>query len=249
MKTPRQACKENFWIGAKGGLLDLKHINAMKDAVWFFLYLIRGQTGINPAGEGIFQYGRPVTKEQISDDFNGLSFETLKRWISILKAGRYIRTEFHSNHGTTFWIAKAKNKTRKMRISTEEARELHAKLHPNSCVNPPVSLGNSCGAPPLESENSSGDRAEETLQSIERQALAAPIPKDFISKSLSNYNKDAAAQAAAGIPSLLSETARQLQTPRQKSARELDERRRQLLFQAERIKRDYQSSGKVRVIA
>lgn len=248
MKTPREVFKENFWIGAKGGLLDMKHVDAMKDAVWFFLYLIRGQTGINQAGEGIFLYGWPVTREQISDDFNGLSFETLKRWVGILRDGGYIRTEFHSNHETTFWIAKAKCKTRKMRISTEAARELHAKLQPNSGVNPPRSFENSGVAPPLEFENSGGDRAEETLQPVERQALAAPIPKGFISKSLSYYNKDAAAQSAAGEFSLLN-TARQLQTPRQKSARELDERRRQLLFQAERIKRDYQSSGRVRVIA
>ena len=134
MKTPREVFKENFWIGAKGGLLDMKHVDAMKDAVWFFLYLIRGQTGINQAGEGIFLYGWPVTREQISDDFNGLSFETLKRWVGILRDGGYIRTEFHSNHETTFWIAKAKCKTRKMRISTEAARELHAKLQPNSGV-------------------------------------------------------------------------------------------------------------------
>jgi len=199
-KTPRQAFKENFWIGAKGGLLDQKHVKAMGDAVWLFLYLLRGQTGINEWGEGIFQYGHPVTKGEICADFGGVSGETIKRWTAILKAGDYIRIEFHSNKGTTFWIAKGKDKTKKLRkVVSECSPKLRTELQANSGGETLRSFQNSGGEVTQKFQNSGGDKGRACPQAVETETLPAPIPKGFISKNLSYYNTHAAAKTAAVV--------------------------------------------------
>ena len=212
MKTPRQAFKENFWIGAKGGLLDRKHVNAMGDAVWLFLFLLRAQTGIDEWGEGIVNYGHPQTLETVSLDFGGVSKRTLQRWIAVLKRTGYIDTESHSNHGLTFHIAKAKQKTRKPQAVRSEQR---ASKTPASVKTPHAdcvpSLENSIREPRTEFQNSIRDSVKESLQAAENAPLAAPIPKGFIPKSLSYYNTESAAQNAASLSSLFRKTARELQ--------------------------------------
>jgi SOS-response transcriptional repressor LexA len=239
MKTPRQAHKENFWIGAKGGLLDQKHVKAMGDAVWLFLYLLRGQTGINEWKEGLFDYGHPHTLKYISDEFGGTSERTIHRWIGILRKAGYIQTESHSNQGMTFWIAKAKDKTKKPRV-TEKVR---AKLQPVSAKTPyaerVASPENSLRETSTEFQNSLRDSVKESLQTAESAQFAAPIPKDFISESPSYYNKPADAKSASVVSSLLGEAARKLQPPRRTSQVSLDERRRLLLRQSEEMQAKY----------
>src|SRR5258708_24874275 len=118
-KTPAEAFKENFWIGAKGGLLDLKHYLKMRESVWLFLYLLRNQTSLNQDGEGVVNYGHPLRLEDIATDFKGIAARTIRRWLNRLKAEGYIRTELHSQQGVTFWIAKGKAKTRKVKVTDD----------------------------------------------------------------------------------------------------------------------------------
>jgi hypothetical protein len=111
--------KESFWIGAKGGLLDEKHIKGMGIAVWMFLYFVRGQTGLNKFGEGIFYYGRPITLAKISEELKGTPIRTVRKWITHLKASGYIRAEDHGRIGSTFWVAKGKEKRKNSPKETE----------------------------------------------------------------------------------------------------------------------------------
>ena len=71
--------KELFWIGAKGGLLDRKHLQAMGEAVWLFLYFLMRQTEINKAGEGVVLYGKPLSRRAIAEDKDLLRRDTEAR--------------------------------------------------------------------------------------------------------------------------------------------------------------------------
>ncbi len=203
MKTPAEAFKENFWIGAKGGLLDRKHNLRMGDAVWLFLYLLREQTALNTAGEGIANYGHPKTFQQIGEEMKGIPTETIRRWASTLRREQYIRTEYHGHDGLTFWILKGKAKTRKVKITHEEAKSMQesaqklqrarrANLNGEE-VSPRVNL-NAESFPPRAELN--GERVPINPQAVVSEFVAdifkTPTPKGFTPKSLSYYNKHAA---------------------------------------------------------
>ncbi len=214
MKTPRQAFKENFWIGAKGGLIDDKHVKAMGDAVWLFLYLLRGQTAINERGEGIFDYGHPHTLKYISGEFDGTSERTIQRWILRLRKTGYIQTESHSENGLTFWIAKAKNKTKNPKV-TNKVRAKSAEVTDSTPYAERVpSESHSIRESRTESVQSIRDSVKESPQPVENAIVAAPIPKGSIPKDLSYYNKPAAAKTAAVISSLSRGMKRELQPQR-----------------------------------
>jgi hypothetical protein len=217
--------KDSFWIGAKGGLLDAKHIRAMGPSVWMFLYLLRGQTDIASNGEGIFQYGHPIKLEQVSYDLNGVRVRTIRKWIARLRREGYIRTEEHSNHGLTFWIAKAKDKTKKPRTAHKVTNKLAAQPARES-----KELAAQSGR---EFENSRPFSDLDSPQPIENSKFAAPIPKDFIPKNLSYYNN-------ADI-SPFSFLGKKKSMPREQSQKEQDARRRMLLRQAEQLASKYAS--------
>jgi hypothetical protein len=98
----------------------------MGSAVWLFLYLLRNQTGLNAAGEGVVNYGHPLTLEEVGAEFKGIPERTIRNWAGRLRREGYVRTENHSNRGLSFWIAKAKPKTRNVKITAEEGRSLLA---------------------------------------------------------------------------------------------------------------------------
>lgn len=262
MKTPREAFKENFWIGAKGGLLDVKHVEKMSSAVWLFLYLLRSQTGLNAAGEGIVNYGHPLTFEEIAADFKGMPERTIRKWAARLRHEGYVRTEHHSNHGLIFWIAKAKPKTRKVKITTEQARSMLAgaeKVRQNFRPNGDASRKN---FRPSWDASSTGSRPDRDANTIEEaaQSFAVPAvagdsktatPKGFTSEIPTYYNKDSHADTACSSTGLLEELIRRRDVPRALSVKELDARRRELLLQAEEIMRKHSAKeqpGKVAVI-
>lgn len=238
MKTPAEVVKENFWIGAKGGLIDLKHYLKMRESVWLFLYLLRNQTALNQAGEGVVNYGHSLRIRDIASDMKGIPERTIERWLGRLKREGYIRTEYHSNQGITFWIAKGKAKTRKVKVTREQALGIlnsppqMAESFPNS---PPDVAGSSLISPP--------QIVEESEEAVENAALAIPTPKDFTSENPSYYNKDAGAHDAPLSSLSLKEVLRKIQTPVRSSQAELDETRRKLLLQAEEIKRKYPSKS------
>ena len=234
--TARQAELGQFWIGAKGGLLDKKHYLAMGNAVWLFLYVLRGQTCVDEAGLGIFQYGRPIKLEQISYDFDGLRISTIKKWLQRLRKGGYIVTESHSNHGLIIWIPKAKDKTLKprsahkvtpkVRLDSAQSAEKLRILRGLESDKPKPLIG-------PEIQNSGYKSDGNSVQPTENAQVATPIPKGFITKHLSNYNN-------ASIPSF-SCLGKEKSIPQEKSAKEQDARRRLLLRQAEELQRKYPS--------
>lgn len=253
MKTPREAFKENLWIGAKGGLLDVKHVEKMGNAVWLYLYLLRNQTGLNAAGEGIANYGHPLTLEKIGAEFKGMPARTIRKWTARLRREGYVRTENHSNRGLSFWIAKGKPKTRKVKITAEVARSMLAgeDVRQNSRPNRDASSKNSrpsWDAPSTAFRPDMGASSiEEAPQSLASVAVAGvsetPTPKGSTSENLSYYNKDARAKNARSPVPSFREVLKDKSVPRQSNHAELDERRRELLSQGERIKRDYPAKG------
>lgn len=229
--TARRAFLSNFWVGTKGGLLTAKHIRKMGMARWLFDYLTRGQTSVNKDGVGVFQYGHPVTLEQIAFDMSegedNMPVRTVRRWLSTLKREGYITTESHSGLGLTIWINKAKDKTKKPRTqhnlaatNGRESKELAATSG-------------------QEIETSRPHFVKESPQAIETPAVAAPIPKGSISKGPSYYNKPAAAKTAAVECVSLKELAKAKTMPRGKSEAELDATRRELLQQDEKLRRKH----------
>ncbi len=175
--------KEILWIGARGGLLAEKHYYAMKDAIWLFQWLLLRQTGLNEMGEGVVNYGHPITRQEITHD-TGFADWRIERWTDRLRRTDYIRTERVGNEGLVFFVLEGKHKTKRAR---EAAKMLPPKdqdttkmlpHHKNAATYPPESIK-------FNSDNSLS-----------------------ISKSLSYLNKDAAAKAAA-VPKLSLEEQKQ----------------------------------------
>lgn len=228
-KTPRQAFLSNFWVGTKGGLLTAKHIRKMGMARWLFDYLTRGQTGIKN-DLGLFQWGHAITLEQIAFDLregeDEVPVRTIRRWISRLRREGYIETECHSNQGISFRICKPKIKTLKQKITKERAEGI-LNIRPQMAAS---------------SENIRPHFVMESSQPPENAEPARAIPKE------SYYKKESGAQTAPSPPPSMKELERKTQPPREMSRAELDARRRELLQQAERIKREHpprEQPGKV----
>ena len=117
--------KEDFWIGAKGGLIEWKHYKRMCNAVWLFLHLLRCQTALSSLGEGVVYYGHTITLDFIRRETRGIPVRTLKDWVIRLREQGYIRTEDHGCRGLVFWIANAKHKTKKQTIQRTSAKIPH----------------------------------------------------------------------------------------------------------------------------
>lgn len=173
--------KEVLWIGAKGGLLAEKHYFAMREAIWLFSWLLLRQTGLNEIGEGIVNYGHPITKAEIYAD-TGYNEKRVERWVKRLRDTEYIRTEQRANEGLIFFILAAKSKTKSTRFAKGVATSVGCPALP---ATPSV-------VPPL---INAGTQLEQNK--MLRLDGGSPIPK-----GLSYYNKDAAAQIAAGMKSL-----------------------------------------------
>ena len=86
-----------FYITVKNGLLDPKHIQAMKGEksgmIWLFLWCLDKMTIINhETGEGKVLGGKPIKYEEDIKDSLLISERTYSRWISGLRKGGYIKT-------------------------------------------------------------------------------------------------------------------------------------------------------------
>jgi hypothetical protein len=241
--TPRQAKLAHFWIGAKGGMLSGKHIDAMGMSVWLFLYLLRGQTGVNETGSGIFQYGHSITLEQISrdmtEDDHPVKVRTLRNWLTQLRRGGYIYTESHSSHGVSIWIAKAKDKTKKPRVTTKVMGKFAPGFGQEVKEQPPTNGRLSENSPP-EGVASQIPELEKPLKNPAiTSVLDIPTPKDLIPKNLSNYNNAAAPPLSARFKALGNAKS----IPRAQTQKEEDRRRRMLLNQARELIKKYPLRG------
>lgn len=198
--------KENFWIGAKGGLICEKHRRCMGDSVWLFLWCLLRQTQVSESGEGVVNHGHPVSRAQIADE-TGYPEWQVKKWLDTLRRTEYIRTETHPE-GVVIFVQNAKEKRRGVGPSQHRVKPL-----PGPSQHRGYQL-----APTQTNEN-----APDTLNSV----LSIP-------KSLSYYNNTAAAKSAA-VPTF-SEVAKQKQIPGSMTEAERDARRRLLLGQAEKLR-------------
>ncbi len=95
--------KQNFNIGAKRGLLDDKHMNAMGTSIWLYLWLIDKQI----KDSDLVLFGKPITFEMVQESFNTLSRRTYVRWVACLVDNGYIKTKRTPN-GFIISIQKAK---------------------------------------------------------------------------------------------------------------------------------------------
>lgn len=180
--------KEILWIGAKGGLLAEKHYYAMRESIWLFQWLLLRQTGLNEIGEGIVNYGHPITRAEIQAD-TGYGESRIERWTDRLRRTEYIRTEKRGNDGLIFFVLEAKHKTKRAKVAAS-MRPLEVKV-----TTPMLPPHKNAATYPIEEK---------------RVTLVGGSP---ISKDLSYLNKDAAAKAAAVICSL----SKQKQIPKTKT--------------------------------
>lgn len=78
--------KPNFNIGARNGLLEQKHFNALGNALWLYLWFLDKQ----PKNTDKVLGGRPITYQMFSEKFEGVPRITYVRWLSAIKKGGYI---------------------------------------------------------------------------------------------------------------------------------------------------------------
>jgi len=221
--------KEIFWSGLKGGIFEQKHYVAMGDAIFLFGWLTTRQTQVNDAGEGMSQYGNPVTDKQIATD-TGFTVRNIRLWRKRLTRTGYIHTVRASNLGLIYFVHKAKHKAKNPKPST---RYFPAELQPNG--NHKVSHFN------VTPESKVLHQSVTTLtpkchtyadKSLVSETLAQ-ITNTLIPKHLSNYNTQ------ASVSSLIGEAAKAKAVTRAPSQASLDAKRRELLQQGEEMKRTY----------
>jgi hypothetical protein len=216
--------KEGYWIGAKGGLLDEKHYQAMGESVWLFLYLLLRQTSMNEQGEGIVLYGNPLTREQIASD-TGWSKNNIRNWTRRLVKTQYIRAVRSGNDGCVFFVRKAKSKVKNPR---PDIAYFPAALQPNgNYVAVPQRVRSLAQVVPQKAEGQT--LYGTTSASIPaKNQIDAQFPTSSIPKHLFNYNN------TAKFPvSHMSENQRR-------------ERQEQLRLQAKEILRKYAPKGEDR---
>jgi len=79
----------NMPIGARGGLLDWKHVVQMDRSVFLFLWAVLRQTGRNKEGAGVVNYGKPLTLRQIADEMRA-PYTTIKKWMTRQERNGYL---------------------------------------------------------------------------------------------------------------------------------------------------------------
>jgi hypothetical protein len=196
--------KEDFWIGAKGGLIEWKHYKRMGKAVWLFLHLLRCQTALSQHGEGVVYYGHAITLESIRRETKGFPVRTLKQWVIRLRQQGYIRTEDHGCKGLVFWITKGKHKTWKRTVDRVKPPIIRKTIRGFGHVSVPVDNRIGRFSAPITAQAGQEHvpiETEECPQVAYSPEVAAEsvsaTPKGFTPKNLSNHNNASAAQTAA----------------------------------------------------
>lgn len=102
---------KGFGIYIKNTLLDPKHVEAMGQAVWLYMWFIDHMTSIDEKGVGKVLGGRPVKYEEIEKEL-GISQDTYTRWIARLEEYPYIITT-RTPYGIVYRVLKADKRFRK----------------------------------------------------------------------------------------------------------------------------------------
>ena len=96
---------KGFGIYVKNNLLEPKHVEAMGESVWLYMWLLDKMTSVNENGLGKVLGGKPVTFEQIELEL-GISTRTYRRWVDKLRAAGYILT-LRTPYGLSITVLKA----------------------------------------------------------------------------------------------------------------------------------------------
>lgn len=100
---------KGFYITVNNGLLDPKHYQGISEAIWLFMWCLDKMTIINhETGVGEVLGGKPIKFEDVEVDL-GISRATYKRWLAILKKGKYISTN-RTPYGLQIKVFKAKKR-------------------------------------------------------------------------------------------------------------------------------------------
>jgi hypothetical protein len=200
-----------FWTGLKANVIDKKHVLKMGAAIWLFAYLTTRQTALNRAGEGVVNYGHPLTFDTIHYETKGIPSRTIRRWVAVLKREKYIRTAAHGKNGLVFWIAKAKHKTKLKRI---DSRPIVAASRVSS--GPEVATSDRSSLPRVAASVERNDLQVTGYQG-ETAERKGSITTSLTPKDLPSLQQDTAAQIAASPTSLLNERAKVQSKPQQLS--------------------------------
>lgn len=109
---------KGFGIYIQNDLLEPKHIAAMQDAVWLFMWLEDKVTIKTPSGDGIVLGGKPVKYAEVNAEL-GISQDVYTRWIDLLEAYPYIEVK-RAPYGL---IYKVLNSKKRFRVSPERFRK------------------------------------------------------------------------------------------------------------------------------
>lgn len=112
---------KGFGIYIKNSLLDPKHVEAMGQAVWLYMWFIDHMTSIDEKGVGKVLGGRPVKYEEIEKEL-GISQDTYTRWIARLEEYPYIITT-RTPYGIVYKVLKADKRFRKNATSFRKNTE------------------------------------------------------------------------------------------------------------------------------
>jgi hypothetical protein len=217
--TPGAACVTfgqlypRMFVGVTAGLLDGRHHERLGAAWILFLWCCCRQTG--QGEEGIVCRGAVITYADIAEEIN-CKRGTVREWMARLVEQSYVRVE-RDRRGIRVFVLNPK----KFRVSEVQ----HS--------TPNVSVG-------TRHSRVSERQHSKPIHPVENTTTSETLLQNDLTKLLKNNDTTAASKPDAAYISSLN---REKTMPRGMSQAELDARRREMLLQAERIKRDYPSSG------
>jgi hypothetical protein len=180
-----------FDIGVKNGLLEPKHIQAMGEAVWLFLWCIDKVTK-ETDGWGVVLGGKPIRYAEVQQQL-GIAERTYKRWLEILRQHEYIKTT-RAPYGLVIKVNKTKKRYAKN--GTSDRPEMAHLGDKNGTSNKTYSRHNNKTLPAKAgrrmkknqfnySEDKHSDEYEDVID-IETGEKAKPAPKANASETMRN---------------------------------------------------------------
>lgn len=95
---------KGYIISIKSTLLDPKHVKAMGESVWLFIWILDKMTATGDK-QGVVLFGRPVKFEEVKKNL-GLTYNEYRYWLDKLRTGGYITTK-KTAVGLIFTVNKA----------------------------------------------------------------------------------------------------------------------------------------------
>lgn len=121
-----------YFISITNNLLEDKHYEAMGQSVWLYMWLIDKMTDISE-GQGIVNYGNPITYAQVAEHLTSLSDRTYRRMLATLRDAGYINT-MQAKYGVYVTINKAKKQFGRQAQSSPAKNGLAGNNKPASSV-------------------------------------------------------------------------------------------------------------------